>query len=118
MHRILVAACAFFSLATGAVAFLVVERDRADTLRVVAERTSSMSRMIMAHGDAAADGAMQIINSIHPLVEAWDLQESGTGRTIAARFKEMADSSTLISSAWVIDAGGIFHHARASGLLK
>ena len=107
MHRILVAACAFFSLATGAVAFLVVERDRADTLRVVAERTSSMSRMIMAHGDAAADGAMQIINSIEPLVEAWDLEESGTGRTIAARFKEMADSSTLISSGWVIDSAGI-----------
>jgi hypothetical protein len=66
-----------------------------------------MSRMIMAHGDAAADGAMQIINSVFPLVQSWDLVETNTGRTIAARFKEMADSSTLISSAWVVNAAGI-----------
>lgn len=107
MRRILVAACALFALATGAVAFYVVERDRADTLRVVGERTASMARMIMAHGDAAADGAFQIINSIQPVVAAWDLKETNTGRTISARFKEMTDSSNLISSAWVVDAAGV-----------
>ena len=106
MRRILVAACVLFAMGTGAVALLAIERDRDETLRVVGERTASMSRMIMAHGDAAADGAMQIINSISPIVAAWDLEESSTGRTIAARFKEMADSSTLISSAWVVDARG------------
>jgi two-component sensor histidine kinase len=106
MRRILVASCTLFALATGAVTLLVIDRDRTETLNVVGERTASMSRMIMAHADAAADGAMQIINSIYPVVAAWNLEESGTGRTIAARFKEMADASTLISSAWVVDAGG------------
>ena len=107
MRRVVVAACTLFSLATGAVAYLVIDRDRAESLRVVEERTSSMSRMIMAHGDVAADGAMQIINSIYPVVAAWDLQDADTGRTISARFKEMVDSSTLISSAWVVNGAGI-----------
>ncbi len=106
MRGILVAACTLFALATGAVSLLVTQRDKAETLGFVGERTASMARMIMAHGDAAADGALQIINSIYPVVEAWDLEESGTGRTVAARFKEMANSSTLISAAWIVDAGG------------
>lgn len=106
MRRLLVAACTLFAVATAAVAFFVVERDRADTLRLAGERTASMSRMIMAHADASSDAALQIINSIHPIVAAWNLTESGTGRTITARLKEMADSSNLISSAWVLDAAG------------
>jgi two-component sensor histidine kinase len=106
MRGILVAACSLFALSTGAIAIFVIERDRTQTLRVVEERTASMARMIMAHGDAAADGAMQIINSVLPIAEVWDLQESGTGRTIAARFKEMAESSSITSSAWLVDAGG------------
>lgn len=106
MRRLLLAACTLFALATAAVAFFVVERDRADTLRLAGERTASMSRMIMAHGDASSDAALQIINSIHPIVAAWNLEETGTGRTITARLKEMTDSSNLISSAWVLDAAG------------
>jgi two-component sensor histidine kinase len=106
MRGILVAACILFALATGAIALFVIERDRSETLRVVEERTASIARMIMAHGDAAADGAMQIINSIKPLAEAWDLQESGAGRTIAARLKEMAEGSSITSSGWIVDARG------------
>jgi two-component sensor histidine kinase len=106
MRGILLAACTLFALATGAVSYSVAERDRTQTLRVVEERTASMSRMIMAHADAAADGAMQIINTIAPLAEAWDMQEATTGRSISAHFKEMAQSSNLISSAWIVDAAG------------
>ncbi len=106
MRGILVAACTLFALATGAVAFSIADRDRIQTLRVVEERTASMARMIMAHGDAAADGAMQIISTIAPMAEGWDLRENGEGRDIALHFKEMADSSTLISSAWIVDARG------------
>ncbi|MFN4141253.1 sensor histidine kinase [Aestuariivirga sp.] len=84
----------------------IVERDRADALRLVGERTSSMSRMIVAHGDAAADSALQIINSVYPVVAAWDLEETDTGRTIAARITEMASSNGIISAAWVLDAAG------------
>jgi two-component sensor histidine kinase len=106
MRGILVAACTLFGLATGAVAFSVADRDRTQTLRVVEERTASMARMIMAHGDAATDGAMQIINTVTPLAQAWDMQEGATGRTISDQFKEMAGSSNLISSAWIVDAAG------------
>lgn len=106
MRRLLVAVCTLFAVATAAVAFVVVERDRADTLRLAGERTASMSRMIMAHADASSDAALQIINSILPIVASWNLEESGTGRTITARLKEMTDSSNLISSAWVLDAAG------------
>jgi two-component sensor histidine kinase len=106
MRGILLSACTLFALATGVVAFSIAERDRNQTLRVVEERTASMARMIMAHGDSAADSALQIISTIAPVAEGWDLQESGTGRSIAARFKEMADSSTLISSAWIVDSSG------------
>jgi hypothetical protein len=74
MRGVLLAACTLFALATGAVAYSVAERDRSQTLRVVEERTASMARMIMAHADAAADGAMQIINTIAPLAETWDMQ--------------------------------------------
>ena len=107
MLRSLTIACILFSIATGAVAILLTLRDREETLRIVGERTASLSRMIMAHGDAAADSAIQIINTTFPVVEAWDLEESGTGRMIAARFKEMVDSSRLISSAWVVNAAGV-----------
>lgn len=106
MRGILVAACTLFALATGAVAYSVSERDRTQTLRVVEERTASMARMIMAHGDAAADGAMQIINTIAPMAAAWDMQDGATGRSIAAQFKDMASSSNLISSAWIVNAAG------------
>ncbi len=106
MRGILVAACTLFALATGAVAYSVAERDRTQTLRVVEERTASMARMIMAHGDAAADGAMQIINTIAPMAKTWDMQDPSTGRNISAHLKDMADSSNLISSAWIVDAAG------------
>ena len=106
MRRLLLAACTLFAVATAAVAVFVVQRDRADTLRHAAERTASMSRMIMAHGDASSDAALQIINSIYPVVAAWNLEESGTDRTVTARLKEMTGSSNLISSAWVLDAAG------------
>lgn len=106
MLRSLTIACVLFAMATGAVAVLLILRDRDDTLRIVSERTASLSRMIMAHGDAAADNAIQIINTTAPLAENWDLEESGTGRMIAAHFKEMVDSSRLISSAWIVNANG------------
>lgn len=66
-----------------------------------------MARMIIAHGDAAADAALQVINSVQPLVERWDLREADTGRTIFARLHEMVQGNNTIGSAWVVDSRGM-----------
>jgi two-component sensor histidine kinase len=107
MRRVLISACVLFGLATGAVAAYVITQDRADTLRVVGERTRSMARMIIAHGDAATDSALQVINAVYPLVESWDLKEADTGRSIFARFHELVQGNNVIAAAWVVDAQGM-----------
>lgn len=107
MRRILITACVLFALGTGAVTAYITGQDRADALRVVGERTRSMSRMIIAHGDAAVDAALQIVNSIEPIVASWDLEDIDTGRTIHARFREMAQGDTFIAAGWVVNARGI-----------
>jgi len=107
MRRLLIIACVLFALATGAVAAYIIGQDRVDTLRVVGERTRSMARMIIAHGDAAVDSALQIINSVEPLVRSWDLQDQDTGRTIHARLQEMAQGNNFIAAGWIVDAGGM-----------
>lgn len=106
MRRVLITACGLFALASGSVAAYIIAQDRADTLRVVGERTSSMSRMIVAHGDAAADSAIQVINSVYPLIVGWDMKEQDTARSVQARFSEMVKGNNAIASAWVVDAGG------------
>lgn len=107
MRRVLISACILFAVSTGAVAAYIIGQDRADTLRIVGERTRSMARMIIAHGDAAVDSANQVINSIEPLVQNWDLQDPDLGRSIFARFRELAPGNNVIASAWVVDARGV-----------
>ncbi|PZF76271.1 hypothetical protein DK847_13835 [Aestuariivirga litoralis] len=106
MRRVLTTACVIFAVATGVVGAYIISQDRADTLRVVGERTRSMARMIIAHGDAATDSALQIINTVYPLVDRWDLTDPDTGRTIYARFHEMVEGNNVIASAWVVDEAG------------
>lgn len=106
MRRVLLTACVMFGLATGAVAGYIIMQDRADTLRVVGERTRSMARMIVAHGDAAVDAALQIINATEPAVARWDLHEPQAGQAIFGRFREMSQGNGAIASAWVLDAAG------------
>ncbi|WP_421695391.1 histidine kinase dimerization/phosphoacceptor domain -containing protein [Aestuariivirga sp.] len=106
MRRVLLAACVVFAVATGSVAAYLTVQDRNETLRVVGERTASMSRMIIAHGDAAADAALQIINSVYPMVETWDLRDGDTTRAIYDRFHEMVSSNPVLTSAWVVDGNG------------
>lgn len=107
MRRVLASACVVFALATGGMAAYIIAQDRADTLRVVGERTRSMARMIIAHGDAATESALQVINTVYPLVENWDLRDQDTGRTIYARFREMVAGNNVLGSAWVVDANGL-----------
>ncbi|MFO1130834.1 MAG: histidine kinase dimerization/phosphoacceptor domain -containing protein [Hyphomicrobiales bacterium] len=106
MRRVLISACVMFAVATGAVAAYIISQDRADTLRVVGERTRSMSRMIIAHGDAATDAAQQIISSALPLVRGWDLADRDTGRTIFLRLQGMVQGNSIVAGAWVLDSHG------------
>jgi two-component sensor histidine kinase len=96
-----------FAIATGGMAAYIIAQDRADTLRVVGERTRSMARMIIAVGDAATDSALQVINTVYPLVENWDLKEPETGRAIYARFHEVVQGNNVIASAWVLNSDGL-----------
>lgn len=106
MRRVLISACAGFAFATGGVASYIITQDRQDTLRAVGERSRSMSRMIIAHGDAAADAALQIIGGVYPLVEAWDMADEATARAITARLKATVEGNNMIPAAWVLDAQG------------
>lgn len=107
MRRVLATACVLFAAATGAVSAYIIAQDRADTLRVVGERTHSMARMIIAHGDAATEQALQVINAVYPLVESWDLKDPVTSRMIHERFRELVQGNNILSSAWVIDGQGL-----------
>ena len=107
MRRALTAACVAFTILTGMGAAAIVAKDRRDTIRAVEERTSSMARMIIAHADAAADAAGQVIDKVYPLAAKWDFRNAEAGQLLSTRLRELSDSSSLISSAWVLDANGI-----------
>jgi len=106
MRRVLISACVLFAFATGGVAGYIISQDRADTLRVVGERTRSMSRMIIAHGDAATDAAQQVISGALPLVTGWDLASPDTGRTIFLRLQGTVQGNSILAAAWVLDSHG------------
>ena len=72
----LITASLIVAVITVTFASFVILKDRDEAIARAAERTASISRMIIAHGDASADIADQIMSVAMPLVAAWDLKDS------------------------------------------
>ena len=98
----LVLAAAF----SAAVAGLLVWRDRADAVARAAERTASISRLIIAHAEAAATVADRIISVAVPPVSAWNLTEEPKAAEIADLLRMSVGENDVVASAAVIDGGG------------
>ena len=81
--------------------------DRTAVIESVQERTQSLARMIVAHGDAAVGEADKIIRSVEPDVAGWDFSDETKGRELHAKLRNLIIGSGQISSAWVVDANGV-----------
>lgn len=107
MRRILVTAAIMFATVTGILCGFLIVKDRRDELRRVEELTSSLARMVMAHGDATLDTAENTLVSIVPSVEHWDLLDKPQGYELYQRLRELIGASGQQSSAWLTDGNGI-----------
>ncbi|MGE5537051.1 MAG: sensor histidine kinase [Gemmatimonas sp.] len=95
-----------FAAVVGALVATWIVDDRAQALRNVEERTQSIARMIAAHADAAINDASLIVSSVEDDVARWDLRDPVAGRRIFERLRDLAAKTPVVSSAWVVDAGG------------
>ncbi len=99
-------ATAFFAATTGMFVGWSIVTDRAAALQSARDRTQSLARMIVAHGDAAVNEADKIIKSVEDDVRAWDFSDPAAGRQIHQKMRSLVNVGGQISSAWVVDAGG------------
>ncbi len=106
MRRIWLASAGFM-LAMGALATVTIVRDRAAVLQTITERTDSVARLIMAHGEEAIENANKIVAALDGPVRAWDLSDPQEGRRLSASIGELLAGSPQISSVWVVDGRGI-----------
>ena len=67
----LITASLIVAVMTDIVASVVVLKDRAEAVDRAAARMASISRMIIAHGDASADIADQIMSLSMTLPQKW-----------------------------------------------
>jgi two-component sensor histidine kinase len=81
--------------------------DRTASIQSTRERTQSLARMIVAHGDAAVDEAEKIIRSVEADVRAWNLSDPVVGRHIQQQLRSLSIGSGQISAAWVLDGNGV-----------
>jgi two-component sensor histidine kinase len=102
----LITASLVVAVMTVVVASAVVLKDRAEAIDRAAERTASISRMIIAHGDASADIADQILSVALPLVAEWDLKDVTKGAELSLRLKQLVGNNSVVASAAVIGADG------------
>lgn len=102
----LITASMIVAAMTVTVAAVVVLKDRGEAIDRAAERTASISRMIIAHGDASADIADQIVSVAMPLVAEWDLKDSSKGAELSIRLKQLVGNNSIVSSAAVLDTKG------------
>jgi hypothetical protein len=100
-------ASALFAASTGVFVATSILSDRAAVVQSVEERTQSLSRMIVAHGDAAVGEADKIIKSVEPDVADWDFLDPVKGQELQNRLRSLIIGSGQISSAWIVDANGI-----------
>jgi two-component sensor histidine kinase len=102
----LISASLIVAVITGAFGAFVILKDRDEAIARAAERTASISRMIIAHGDASADIADQIMSVTMPLVAAWDLKDSTQGAELSIRLKQLIGNNNVVAAAAILDAQG------------
>jgi two-component sensor histidine kinase len=102
----LIIASLIVAVITGTFAIFVVLKDREEAIDRAAERTASISRMIIAHGDSSADIADQIMSVAMPLVTAWDLKELTQVAELSTRLRQLVGNNNVVASAAVVDARG------------
>jgi two-component sensor histidine kinase len=100
-------ASALFAVSTGIFVTASILSDREAVIKSVEERTQSLARMIVAHGDAAVGEADKIIRSVEAEVAGWDFTNVDQGRQLYSRLRNLIIGSGQISSAWVVDGSGI-----------
>ena len=106
MRRIWLASAGFV-LAMGSLATVSIVRDRAAVLQAITERTHSMARLIVAHGEGAIEDANKIAAALDGPVRSWGLREPQEGQRLFALLGELLPGSPQISSALVLDGQGI-----------
>jgi two-component sensor histidine kinase len=98
---------AVFGLLTAAAVTAYAISDRTAALRAVEERTLSIARMLSAHGDAAIGAAETLVVQVEDDIAAWDLHDPVVGREMYERLRRLMVGSPHVSSAWVLDGGGV-----------
>ncbi|MFO1091527.1 MAG: histidine kinase dimerization/phosphoacceptor domain -containing protein [Hyphomicrobiales bacterium] len=106
MSRILTVASLVFALLSSAMAWHLIAQDRSETLQRVSERTASMARMIIAHGDAAADNAEQIIDHLRDEIAKVDIHDPSQLARLAEHLRDATDSGAIASAVAVLDERG------------
>ena len=91
----------------GSLAGLAIRADRRTVLHSMEERTSSMTRLLIAHAEAALEDANKVIVAVEPTVRAWDRGEPVQGTLIFNRLRELIPGSPQIASAWIMDGKGL-----------
>ena len=105
-HWLVFTALVLATLLSAVVAGLLVWRDREDAVARAEERTSSISRLIIAHAEAAAAVADRILAVAVPPVTAWNLTEEPKAAQIADLLRMSVGENDVVASAAVIDAAG------------
>jgi two-component sensor histidine kinase len=94
------------SLLTGSLATSMIVKDRQEAIARASERTSSMSRMIIANGDASASIAEQVVSVALPLVAQWDLRDAAKGKDLHDRLRLLVGNNSDVAAAAVLDGRG------------
>lgn len=100
------AVLSLITLATTAIAAMIVLRDRDDAVARAQDRTSAISRLIAAHADAAIAVADRITSAAVPAVAEWDLRDPAKAQEVAALLKTLVGENGIVSSSAVIAANG------------
>lgn len=87
-------------------AAMIVLRDRQDAIARATDRTSSISRLIVAHADAAIAVADRIVSAAAPTVARWDLEYGVQAEETARLLRRLVAGNGIVSAAAVIDADG------------
>ena len=95
-----------FALLSSALAVLVVWRDRQDAIARAADRASSLSRMVLAHAEAAAAVADRIYSAVEPALQNGDLQDESKARELGSILRRSVGENSVVASAGILDGAG------------
>lgn len=105
-YRGLSLAVLLIGLLSIALAALVVWRDRQDAIQRAADRASSLSRMVLAHAEAAAAVADRIYSAVEPALQYGDLEDEGKARELASILRRSVGENSVVASAGIISQAG------------